>query len=331
LLLKRSLNLSRLVAGYALSRVTRKAVQPGLPFSISIEPTNLCNLRCPECPSGAKTLTRDRGMMDMGLFRTIIDQLSGELAYVTLYFQGEPYLHKDFHEIVRYAKSKNIYVATSTNGHFLTPENCAETIRSGLDKLIVSLDGLDQGAYSSYRAGGSYEQVVAGIREMSARKAELSSRKPFTEIQFLVFKTNQHQLGGIGKLKILTGADSVKLKTAQHYDFADGNPLMTDIARYSRYKMTGTPENPSWEIRNRMPHHCWRMWSSCVITWDGTVVPCCFDKDALFPMGNIAGTPFREIWTGSEYNAFRQRVLDSRGTIGICRNCTEGTGLSYFL
>ena len=62
-----------------------------------------------------------------------------------------------------------------------------------------------------------------------------------------------------------------------------------------------------------------------MITWDGLVVPCCFDKDAQHTMGDLKGKPFREIWHDERYAAFRRRVLQSRKNIDICANCSEGT------
>jgi len=315
-----------------VSRITRKVIHWGGPLSVSIEPTNLCNLHCPECPSGTRTLKRERGFIGRDTFKKIIDQLSQELYYLTFYFQGEPYLHPGFHEMVSYVKSKKIYVSTSTNGHFLTETNAISTIKSGIDRLIISLDGTDQESYSSYREGGSYEKVLQGISEIVKQKKSLKSDKPYIVIQFLVLKTNQHQIREIKQLGVEHGVNKVELKTAQFYDFEKGNPLMTDIDHYSRYKRfdSGSDNTPLFKIKNRLPNHCFRMWSSCVITWDGWVVPCCYDKDSGHKMGNLNDQSFREIWTSQKYKEFRKKILHSRKEIDICKNCTEGMGAGFF-
>jgi radical SAM protein with 4Fe4S-binding SPASM domain len=62
-----------------------------------------------------------------------------------------------------------------------------------------------------------------------------------------------------------------------------------------------------------------------VITWDGKVVPCCFDKDAHFVLGDLSQNSFQEIWNGEKYHRFRQSLMRSRSEIEICKNCTEGT------
>ena len=329
----RFFNLIKLLSSYFLSRLLRKVIHWGKPASISIEPTNYCNLHCPECPSGMDLLTRDKGNMDLELFQNLIDQISPSLFYLNFYFQGEPYINLRFPEMVRYAKSKKIYVATSTNGHFLTPENVRSTIESGLDKLIISLDGTDVKTYEQYRAGGNFDKVITGIKEVVKQKKTGGSNRPRTVIQFLVLKSNEHQINQIRHLGKELGVDHVEVKTAQFYKFKEGNPLMPDNQKFSRYKkiQKNQADPAHFEIRNRMPNHCFRMWCSCVVTWDGEVVPCCFDKDATYKMGNLNNLSFGQIWKNKAYHEFREKILKSRKSIDICTNCTEGTGIMYFL
>jgi radical SAM protein with 4Fe4S-binding SPASM domain len=97
---------------------------------------------------------------------------------------------------------------------------------------------------------------------------------------------------------------------------------MPTIDRYSRYKKT---KEGNYEIKNDLLDHCWKMWHSCVITWDGKVVPCCFDKDAHYVLGDLNKLSFEEIWRGEKYNDFRSSLLRSRSEIEMCKNCTEGT------
>src|ERR1051326_1127254 len=141
---RRFWNASKVLASYYLSKWTKKPVQWGYPVSISFEPTTSCNLRCPECPSGLRSFTRPTGMMEGDLFKRTIDELADTLLYLIFYFQGEPYLNPAFLEMVKYASSKKIYTATSTNAHYLNDENAKRTIESGLDRLIICIDGTTQ-------------------------------------------------------------------------------------------------------------------------------------------------------------------------------------------
>jgi radical SAM protein with 4Fe4S-binding SPASM domain len=322
LTLRRAFNALQVTGSYLLSRWTGKARHWGEPVSVALEPTTSCNLRCPECPSGLRSFTRPTGMLEEAFYRNVIDQLQERLLYLIFYFQGEPYLHPRFLEMVRYASAKGLYTATSTNAHFLSDQNARLTIESGLDRLIISIDGTSQETYAAYRVGGQLEKVLEGTRNLVRWKKQLRSRTPFVVFQFLVVRPNEHQIAEVKQLAKELGVDDVWLKTAQIYDYSEGSPLIPTIDYYSRYRANS---DGSWSVKNKLLNHCWKMWHSCVITWDGQVVPCCFDKDAEHPMGNLQSESFRTLWQGQPYRQFRQSLLRSRSEIDMCRNCTEGT------
>jgi radical SAM protein with 4Fe4S-binding SPASM domain len=320
--MRKAANAVRVLGSFYYSRMTGLPQQSGLPVSISIEPTTSCNLRCPECPSGLRAFSRPTGMLDKNFFEQTIDELAGHLLYLIFYFQGEPYLNPDFLDMVRYASSKNIYTATSTNAHYLNDENARRTVESGLDRLIISIDGTTQEVYEQYRIGGSLEKVLEGTQNVVKWKRRLKSKTPHTIFQYLVVKPNEHQVNDLKRIAKRLGVDEVAFKTAQVYDFENGNDLIPTTAKYSRYKKN---EGGKWSIKNQLLNHCWKMWHSCVLTWDGTVVPCCFDKDATHSLGSLKNNSFKEIWFGEKYQAFRKNLLTSRSKIDICTNCTEGT------
>ncbi|HVD98177.1 MAG TPA: SPASM domain-containing protein [Cytophagaceae bacterium] len=318
----RVLNATKVLASYYYSRLRGKAKIKGLPISISFEPTTSCNLRCPECPSGLRSFTRPTGMLQNDLFKQTIDELYPTLWYLVFYFQGEPYLHPSFLELVQYASSKKIYTATSTNAHYLTDDNARKTVESGLDRLIISIDGTTQETYEQYRVGGQLNKVLEGTRNIIKWKKKLKSSTPHVIFQFLVVKPNQHQIAEVKKLAEEMGVDEVGLKTAQIYEYEQGSDLIPDLQEYSRYEKN---QDGSYSIKNKMENNCWKMWHSCVITWDGMVVPCCFDKDAHHRLGDVKQQSFHDLWKGEKYSAFRNTLMRSRTEIEMCRNCTEGT------
>ena len=318
----RAWNASKVLSSFYASRLTGKATHTGMPLSISIEPTTSCNLRCPECPSGLRSFTRPTGMLNQDLFQSVINQLASSLSYLIFYFQGEPYLHPSLLDMVRYASSQKIYTATSTNAHYLNDEAAKETVLSGLDRLIISIDGTTQDAYASYRIGGRLDKVIEGTRNIIKWKRELKSKTPHVIFQFLVVKPNESQIGEVQQLAKELGVDEVALKTAQIYDYKNGSELIPTLDQYSRYRKK---QDGSYEIKNELLDHCWKMWHSCVITWDGKVVPCCFDKDAHYVLGDLNKNSFKEIWKGEKYQEFRASLLKSRSEIEMCKNCTEGT------
>jgi radical SAM protein with 4Fe4S-binding SPASM domain len=320
--LRRMKNAADILSSYYYSRLTQTPSIAGLPISISFEPTTSCNLRCPECPSGLRSFKRPTGMLDRSLYENVIDQLAQTLSYLTFYFQGEPYLHPQFLDMIGYASSKGIYTATSTNAHFLKDEIAQRTIESGIDRLIISIDGTSQKTYESYRVGGTLDKVIEGTENILKWKKKLRSQTPHVAFQFLVVGPNEHQIPEVYALAKKLGVDQVVLKTAQIYDYQHGSEFIPKQEQYSRYKQNA---DGTYSIKNKLDNHCWKMWHSCVVTWDGKVVPCCFDKDAHFVLGDLTKNSFSEIWYGDKYRHFRKSLLKSRSEIEICKNCTEGT------
>lgn len=314
-------NYLKVWSSYNLSKLTRKEFFLGKPTAYSIEPTNKCNLRCVECPSGKKDNPRKSGFIEFKFYKNIIDEIKSSTTYLTLYFQGEPYLHYDFFEMVRYARQNKIYTATSTNAHFLDSDRAKKTVESGLNRLVISVDGTTQETYGKYRKRGELSRVIEGLKEMVKWKKELKSDSPYIVLQFLVFKTNEHQINEIKQLGREIGVDKVELKTAQLYNYENGHPLMTSIDKYSRYKKG---KDGKYAIKSKLPNHCWRLWSTSVITWKGDIVPCCFDKDATFKMGNLNNEAVGDILKGDLYRNFRKKILSDRTNVEICKNCTEG-------
>ncbi len=320
--IRRSWNALKVFSSFHISRWTRRPVQWGYPVSISFEPTTSCNLRCPECPSGLRSFSRSTGMLQKDFFRTTIDDIHKELLYLIFYFQGEPYLNPDFLEMVQYASQKKIYTATSTNAHYLNDENARKTIESGLDRLIISIDGTTQDVYQQYRKGGNLQKVVEGAKRIVEWKKKLKSKTPFVVFQFLVVKPNEHQVEEVKQLAEEVGVDDIWFKTAQVYDYEnDPNNLIPSIDKYSRYRKT----KKGHVLKNKMDNHCWKLWHANVITWDGLVVPCCFDKDAMHRLGNLKMQSFKEVWHNDNYKQFRKELMTSRKNIDICANCSEGT------
>ncbi len=321
---RKLMNAAKVFSSYHVSRWRKSPQHRGMPISISLEPTTSCNLRCPECPSGLRSFSRPTGMLTDDVFYSVIDELKNELLYLTFYFQGEPYLNPRFLDYVAHAAKNGIYTATSTNAHYLDAEKAEATVRSGLDRLIISIDGTEQETYESYRVGGSLTKVLEGTRQMVEAKNRLRSKTPHLIFQFLVVRQNEHQVEEVKELARELGVDEVVIKTAQIYDFKNGSELMPDNPKYSRYRRGS---DGTYHIKNPLLNECWKMWQGCVITWDGKIVPCCFDKDAHHTMGQVGKNAFRDIWTGPEYQQFRKAILTGRDQIEMCKNCTEGTNV----
>ncbi|NOZ46887.1 MAG: radical SAM protein [Chlorobi bacterium] len=320
LTIRKLFNYFVLKSSFYLSLLLKKAVIKGFPASIAIEPTTNCNLQCPECPSGLKQFTRKTGNINIDLYRSVIENAYINLIYLLLYFQGEPFLHPDFFDLIKIAKKKNIYTATSTNAHFLTKKNSRKIIESGLDRIIISIDGATQASYEKYRIGGNLEKVLEGTKNLIEIRKEMKAKKPYVIFQIIVFRSNENEIEKIKNIAKQLGVDSIKIKTAQFYNLDSTNHLIPVNRKFTRYKK----QNNSYVVKNKLPNKCWRSWYSSVITIDGTVVPCCFDKDAKHEFGNIKNKALGAIFRNSESGKFKEAILQNRSKIDICNNCTEG-------
>ncbi len=318
----RTVNALKGGVSYVKSMITGIADISGMPVSASAELTNYCNLKCPECPSGTGLLSRERGFMDMNLFDKLITELESYLFYLTLYFQGEPMMHPMFFSFLERVRHLNTVV--STNGHFLSGEYAEKIVRSGLKKIIVSVDGTDQETYSSYRINGDLALVLDGLKNLAGAMNKSSSSLKL-EIQFLVNRKNEHQIPSVKLLAHKYNAN-LKLKSMQIINKGEYETWIPSKEEFSRYKREGN----KYRIKNNLPDRCARLWFNPVITWDGKVVPCCFDKNTSHIMGDLNEKSFRDIWFGTEYRDFRQKVFSARRDIEICRNCTSGLrGVRY--
>jgi radical SAM protein with 4Fe4S-binding SPASM domain len=316
----KAINLVKLWVSFHWSRIFQKSLIWGMPTTLSIEPTTRCNLRCPECPSGLRSFTRPTGMLQEDLYRSLIDQSAVHLTWLHLYFQGEPFLHPRFLDLVRYANSRRIFTSTSTNAHFLNEKIVREILGSGLKQLIVSMDGISQEIYEKYRIGGSLEKVKNGLALLLQELNKQGEIFPRIVLQFLVTGQNEQQIPELKAWANEIGVDELQLKSTQIYDFENGSGLIPSNLAYSRYIPDGSGK---WKLKKQIENKCWRMWQGAVATWDGKIVPCCFDKDARFVMGELSRDNLKNIWHSTAYQNFRNQLLHDRREIEMCRNCTE--------
>jgi radical SAM protein with 4Fe4S-binding SPASM domain len=314
--LVKPLNLFLTGYSYLVSTVTKHASVYGMPPAMGIELTNHCNLHCPECSSGSGQMKRAKGFMDIELFNRLISELKPYLFNLNLYFQGEPLMHPAFFSFIR--NSGKIRTVMSTNGHYLTYENCDKIVRSGLSKLIISLDGLDQDTYSAYRCGGKLETVLEGIINITeTRKSHKSPLK--IELQVLINRLNENQVPQIRQLAADVNA-SLKIKSMQIINRNSFESWLPSDGKFSRYVYN----KGEYRLKSSLPNRCARLWLNPVVTWDGKVLPCCFDKDAEHVMGDLNQESFRDIWNGTKYRMFRRILLSDRSAVEICTNCTSG-------
>lgn len=315
---KRLVNAIKVYLSYYISLISKRAIYWGSPPVVMIEPTNICNLKCPLCPTGNGTLKREKGFMTFEVFQKVIDDIEKTAFMVVLWNQGEPYLNKDFSRMVKYASDKGLFTLVSTNGniHF----DAEEIITSGLDSMIISLDGTTQETYNKYRVNGVLEKVLDNVKKIVEVRKNLERKNPLLRWQFLVMKHNEHELEDIKKMAQELGVDNLELKSVQIYSKEDVNKYLPKNPKYRRYQVKGDDFELKFGIKNR----CRRIWTNAVVNWNGDIAICCFDKDGEYPVGNIINDDLKKLWKNSAIMKIRNQILTDRKQIPICRNCLEG-------
>ncbi len=295
-----------------------------IPKRVTIEPNNICNLRCPLCPTNT-TMERKRGNMTMDDFKFLVDSLHPKTEYIDLFLAGEPLLNPLTLEMTRYAADKGKKVMISTNATFLD-KYIDQVLESGLNKIMVAIDGATEETYLKYRVNGDFKRSIEGIRMLCERKSELGIEKPEIVLQFIVMKHNEHEIDDIIKLGEELGVDKVELKSVSL------NSLKTEEEKmklkddwlpvneeYSRYNVEGN----RIKIKHD-PNYCYWIWSS-VIHWNGDITTCCYDFNGdhsfmnVFKMGG-----YQKVWKSKEYGKVRRAML--KRELKLCKTCNISDG-----
>lgn len=258
--------------------------------------------------------------MSCEVWERVLREVSSYAHTMQFYFQGEPLLNKDLPRMIREAHDAGLYTIVSTNAQAMTQDMAQALVSAGLDRIIVSMDGLTDESYNAYRIGGSLEKCKEALKWLheakeKSQQLKAKSQQPIIELQVLRLKTNEHEWGEFKRQYKLFGADRLVFKTAQLYDYADGHPLMPTNPQYSRY-IQGTDGKYH---RRKLRKGCFRVWSGVVITTNGDVLPCCYDKAHAYAYGNIMDAPLAELFTNEKAMSFRQAAMNE--TPAICKEC----------
>lgn len=329
-------NQLRCYASYALSLCGVVHVRH-LPTFVSVEPANVCQLRCPECPVGmrhGRPIGRGE-LLSRELYDKILSQAAPRAHTIQFYFQGEPLLNPHLPEMIRAANDAGLYTIVSTNAQALDRETAKRLVDSGLRRIIISMDGLSQEAYEAYRQGGDVEKAKAAIHYLHEEREKAGKRgrrcgRPRIELQCLLLRSNEAEWRDLKEQYIVLGADCLTFKTAQLYDYAHGHPLMPTDVRYARYergkdgvyRLKRSGLRRMWEKWFGVSP-CYRLWAGCVVTASGEVLPCCYDKEHAHTYGNLHDSSLRALFGSDNANCFRRQVI--RAGVGhvheICANC----------
>jgi len=297
----------------------------GWPTHVQVEPTTACNLRCVLCPV-TEGLERPQGHMELRTFQKIVDQLGQHLFIILLWDWGEPFLNPSIYDMISYAKARDIGVISSTNGHvFATGEHAERLVLSGIDCVIVAVDGVTQATYERYRQSGDLETVTRGIRNILKARDALGSRTPMVDLRFIVMRHNEHEIPLLKEFSRSLGVDALTLRTLCTYDEGeycvtepDGSAFIPQDPAYQPFSLD--PRTHS-RIRRKV-NPCKVLWNNPAIHSDGKLVPCTFDPHGRCVLGDLAESSFSDIWRGSACRDLRCRFRENYQGLALCRDCT---------
>jgi radical SAM protein with 4Fe4S-binding SPASM domain len=303
------------------SFASRSTVVAGRPMNVTIEQTNVCNLDCPVCETGAGILGRTKGHMSMAQFQMIIDKVGAHTNTLMFYFMGEPFLNKHAYDMIRYAKAAGIpFVETCTNGDFVDP---VRLVASGLDKVSFQIGGMTQETHETYRVKGRLDRVmtnlIATIRERNRARSKLR-----IDVGFIVMKHNEHEVADFRRMVIDIGADRAVVIDPCVRTIEQGKQFLPVDRAHWFY------DEPAFNAGVLRPKHlpdnaCPWIYYSLAVHVNGDVVPCCRDPRGQEVMGNLFRQDLDEIWNGPRYRDFRARIHANQGGVEICRLCSSYT------
>lgn len=311
-----------------LAKALRFTRLPYLPFILGIEPGNICNLKCPLCPTGAGEPGLKKGFMDFGLFKSIVDEIGKGLVSINLYNWGEPLLNKNLVEMIEYAKQTNgkVRITTSTNLNAEDKLLLKKLIASGIDEIIVSCDGACEDTYRKYRVGGDFRLVIENMEYLVKAKNELDKNTKIVW-NFLVFKHNEHEIEKARQMAQQIGVDfrvglmrtSMKDEILKpHKDAIEKDKeWIPDNPLYSAYDKERCL--PKKNIRT-----CRKPWQEISVNWDGKVFACCAIYEEKYNFGDINKGSLKEIWNNKMFCQARREISNrkrkAQTICGICRN-----------
>ena len=319
---RKLLNLVRVSLEYAARRPSVK----GRPYHVVVDPCNSCILHCPLCPTGQGSKARSKGMMRFDDYARLIDEVKPYAYDVYLFNWGEPLLNPDIFRMIEYAHNCGVRTRLSSNLNHFPDGYARKLVASGLDSLVISLDGTTQETYQTYRRGGSFQKVLDGIRMINEERKRQNSTTPRMVWQFLIMRHNEHEISRVHKMAGEIGVDCVCI-----------GPAFTDTARLifqnDAERIDGSREwlprddrlsvfDYAKKRRKTRTKRCKYLWTMPAIDPDGSLSPCCAVYPEKYDFGNVFQQSLSEIWNNEKYVASRRIVSGRKGHAAtVCATC----------
>ena len=286
--------------------LTRRTTLSGGPLRLWVEPTNVCNLKCPMCRTPLLAESVPKGLMSIDTFTTVIEKAKPFVREVFLFLGGEPLLNKQLPEMARISSAAGLRTKLHTNATLLDEAWSRKLLDAGLDFISFSFDGADEETYREFRVGGRFAETCENIRRFARLKRELGKKAPVTVVQLIerpewTEEERRRQREGIKQLFAGVGID--RFKFIRLHNFA------------------GLLKDPAF-LANGETSPCSFLWYSLNVGFDGLVVPCCMDYDRREPLGSLLTEDLMDIWNGPALVELREKMVSRRvDEIELCKGC----------
>jgi MoaA/NifB/PqqE/SkfB family radical SAM enzyme len=289
------------------------------PVYLAIEPTNACNAKCPVCETGKGQMERRKGLLDIAHFNRLIDEVAPTTNSVMLYFMGETFLNKNAYDMIRHARSKNIYVETCTNGDFVDPKGI---IYSDINKIAFQIGGMTDATHERYRVASQLGKVRLNLEALVEERRRNPGSNVQIDVGFIVMRHNEHEVPEFLRWAKEIGADSANIIDPCVRNMLEGHVYLPKDRRYWFYDEAAF-EQGVLKPKKVPENECAWIWNSMQITWNGDAVPCCRDPNGRHVFGNVFEDGVRRVFNGKKALDFRRRILTDQGGIDICRLCSS--------
>ncbi len=292
---------------------------PMPPVHVSIEPTNICDMGCSVCETGAGIMARPKGYINLESFRIIVDKIAPHTNILFFYFMGEPFLNKEAFAMIRYAKDQGIpFITTCTNGHFADP---VKLIECGIDEVNFQIGGITQETHEIYRVRGRLKDELDNCRATIAAREKNGGKGPKVVLGLIVMKHNEHEVSDFQALAAEMGVDHAEIVYPTVRTVAQGHQYLTRNDQYWIFDRSAFRQGVL-KPKELPVNGCSWIYHSMIVTWNGDVVPCCRDTQGRFIMGNLIEQSMEDVWNGEKYREFRERIFDNHGGVSICKFCS---------
>lgn len=320
------------ISNFVLSAIgpfTRNHISSGYPPVYAIDLSSSCNISCYVCPAGKLNQKTPNKNMSPDHYKKMIDEIQDRTLAVFFYPIGEPFMNKAAYEMIDYAHQRNIFTIASTNAQLINTEKKAEKlVNTGLNHLIVSISGITQETHSKYHILGDINQVFSNVKKISTAKKQLGSNTPHITLRFIRFTYNKKDIGKLKKIKNELGINSISVRDARVN--MTGNDLPNVNGKNFLDYLNNCVSKKDEMVSPRKS--CYWPWLIGVITWDGSVAPCCQypwiqSKESKNYFGNVfEAASFKEVWQGQRLQKLRLSLLTGNGKPSFCRACVRNIG-----